>query len=143
MGGGTGIAPVGKGLQPRSPGSSADLLRLVLERERRIVGGARPAARHDATRCIPISSSRSGTATIVTNSASCAMSVSRTLAPRPGLKDRTTATTFNLGRRAWNFIRINRTDVLARPTGFSRADAIHVRIPIEGADRSLMAGKIA
>jgi hypothetical protein len=33
----------------------------------------------------------------------------------------------------------NRTDVLARPTGFERADAINIRILIEGARIGLLA----
>jgi hypothetical protein len=33
----------------------------------------------------------------------------------------------------------NRTSVLARPTGFNRADATNIRIPIEGADANLVA----
>jgi hypothetical protein len=37
----------------------------------------------------------------------------------------------------------NRTFVLARPTGVERADAINVRIPIEGAGESSWAGESA
>jgi hypothetical protein len=33
----------------------------------------------------------------------------------------------------------HRTDVLARPTGFERADAINIRIPIEGSDNGCLA----
>jgi hypothetical protein len=36
-------------------------------------------------------------------------------------------------------IQPNRTNVLARPTGVERADAINIRIPIEGATNGLMA----
>jgi hypothetical protein len=34
-------------------------------------------------------------------------------------------------------------DALARPTGVERADAINIRIPIEGSDESLAAGASA
>jgi hypothetical protein len=47
------------------------------------------------------------------------------------------------GQRQGGYSAPNRTSVLARPTGFERADAINIRIPIDLAEELLTVGESA